>query len=138
LPLPGALGIFSSLADFSRAGDSRQIFALNGLPGQMQPVDPQHLPDNDYVGKTDRKDPVLSPMFADLHGWPPTLLITSTRDLLLSDTAIFHRALLRAGDDSQLVVFEALPHAFWYHFQLPETREALDFMTKFLDEKVER
>jgi len=138
LPLPGALGVFSSLADFSRPGDSRQLFTLNGLPGQLQPVDPHHLPDNEYVGKTDRKDPVLSPLFADLQGWPPSLLVTSTRDLLLSDTAIFHRALLRAGNDSQLVVFEALPHAFWYHFQLPETREALDLMAKFLDEKVER
>ncbi len=138
LPLPGALGVFSSLADFSRAGDSRQLFTLNGLPGQLQPVDPHHLPDNEYVAKTDRKDPVLSPLFADLHGWPPSLLVTSTRDLLLSDTAIFHRALLRAGDDSQLVVFEALPHAFWYHFQLPETREALELMAKFFDERVER
>ncbi|HTT24765.1 MAG TPA: alpha/beta hydrolase [Candidatus Sulfotelmatobacter sp.] len=138
LPLPGALGVFSSLADFSRPGDSRQLFTLNGFPGQMQPVDPQHLPDNEYVGKTDRKDSVLSPFFADLRGWPPSLLVTSTRDLLLSDTTIFHRALLRAGDDTQFVVFEALPHAFWYHFQLPETREALELMAKFFDEKVER
>lgn len=138
LPLPGALGVFSSLADFSRPGDSRQLFTLNGFPGQLQPVDPQHLPDNEYVGKTARKDPVLSPLFADLHNWPPSLLVTSTRDLLLSDTAIFHRALLRAGDDSQLVVFEALPHAFWYHFQLPETQEALELMAKFFDQKVER
>src|SRR5579864_1350500 len=138
LPLPGALGIFSSLADFSRPGDSRQLFTLNGFPGQLQPVDPQHLPDNEYVGKTDRKDPVLSPLFADLHSWPPSLLVTSTRDLLLSDTAIFHRALLGAGDNSQLVVFEALPHAFWYHFQLPETKEALELMAKFFDEEVGR
>jgi monoterpene epsilon-lactone hydrolase len=138
LPLPGALGVFSSLADFSRAGDSRQLFALNGFPGQMQPVDSQHLPDREYVGKTDRKHPVLSPLFADLHGWPTSLLVTSTRDLLLSDTTIFHRALLGAGNDSQLVVFEALPHAFWYHFQLPETKEALELMAKFFDEKVER
>ncbi|PYX76845.1 MAG: alpha/beta hydrolase [Acidobacteria bacterium] len=137
LPLPGALGVFSSLADFGRPGDSRQLFTLNGFPGQLQPVDPQHLPDNEYVGKTDRKDPVLSPLFADLHSWPPSLLVTSTRDLLLSDTAIFHRALLGAGDDSQLVVFEALPHAFWYHFQLPETREALELMARFFDQKVE-
>ncbi len=138
LPLPAALGIFSGLADFSRVGDSQQLFTLSGLPGEMQPVDPNHLPDDEYIGKTDRKDPVLSPLFADLHGMPPTLLMTSTRDLLLSDTTIFHRALLRAGDDAQLVVFEALPHAFWYHFQLPETREALELMAKFFDEKVGR
>jgi acetyl esterase/lipase len=136
LPLPAALGIFSGLGDFSRVGDSRQLFTLNGLPGRMEPIDPNHLPDNEYAGKTDRKDPVLSPLFADLRGMPPSLLVTSTRDILLGDTATLHRALLHAGDDAQLVVFEALPHAFWYHFQLPETKEALELMAKFFDEKV--
>src|SRR6516162_5458804 len=46
LPLPGALGVFSSLADFSRPGDSRQLFTLNGFPGQLEPVDSHHLPNN--------------------------------------------------------------------------------------------
>jgi acetyl esterase/lipase len=138
LPLPAALGIFSVLTDFSRPSDSREIFALDGLSGQLQPTDPSRPPDDPYPGATDRKDPVLSPLFADLKGMPPSLLITSTRDLLLSDTAIFHRALLAAGNDAQLVVFEALPHAFWYHFQLPETRECLGLMAKFLDQKLAR
>jgi len=138
LPLPAALGFFSGLADFSRTSDSRQLFTLNGFPGDIQPTDPNELHDAYYVGKTDPKDPELSPLFADLHGMPPTLLVTGTRDLLLSDTAIFHRALLRAGDDAQLVVFEALPHAFWYHFTFPETKEALELMAKFFDEKVGR
>jgi monoterpene epsilon-lactone hydrolase len=136
LPLPAALGVFSGLGDFSRPGDSWQMFTLNGLPGRMEPIDPNHLPDDAYVGKTDRKDPVLSPIFADLHGMPPTLLVTSTRDILLSGTATLHRAMLRAGDDAQLIVFEALPHAFWYHFQLPETKEALELMAKFFGDKV--
>jgi len=136
LPLPAALGIFSGLADFSRLGDSWALFSLNGLPGQLEPANHPH--DDQYAGKTDRRDPVLSPLYADLHGMPPTLLVTSTRDLLLSGTTIFHRALLRAGNDSQLVVFEALPHAFWYHFELPETKEALELMAKFFDERVGR
>jgi epsilon-lactone hydrolase len=104
----------------------------------MEPIDSNHLPDDQYVGKTDRKDPVLSPLFADLHGMPPSLLVTSTRDILMSDTTALHRAMLGAGVDAQLVVFEALPHAFWYHFQLPETKEALELMAKFFDEKVGR
>ncbi len=138
LPLPAALGAFSVLTDFSRPSDSRQIFTLDGLPGQLQPIDPKRAPDDPYPGTTDRKDPVLSPLFADLRGMPPTLLVTSTRDLLLSDTAMFHLALLRAGNDAQLVVFEALPHAFWYHFQLPETKECLEMMAKFFDQKLAR
>lgn len=136
LPLPAALGFFSGLADFSRVGESRQLFTLNGFPGAMEPIYPKNL-DDQYVGKTDRRDPVLSPLFAELHGWPPTLLVTSTRDILLSDTTIFDRALLRNGVDAQLVVFEALPHAFWYHFQLPETKEALELMAKFLEMRTE-
>jgi epsilon-lactone hydrolase len=136
LPLPAAVGIFSVLTDFSRPSDSREIFALDGFSGQLQPTDPKRAPDEPYPGATDRKDPVLSPLFADLKGMPPSLLVTSTRDLLLSDTAIFHRALLGAGNDAQLVVFEALPHAFWYHFQLPETRECLGLMAKFFDQKL--
>jgi epsilon-lactone hydrolase len=136
LPLPGALGMFSGLADFSRAGDSWQLFTLNGFPGALEPTDAKHPHDSEYSAKTDRKDPVLSPLFSDLQGWPPSLSVTSTRDILLSSTTIFHRALLRSGNDAQLVVFEALPHAFWYHFQLPETKEALELMAKFFDEKV--
>jgi epsilon-lactone hydrolase len=136
LPLPAALGLFSMLADYSRPGDSQNLFALNGLPGNFSPLDPNKRIGQEYAPNTDSKDPVLSPIFADLHGMPPCLLVTSTRDILLSNTSIFHRALLRAGNDAQLVVYEALPHAFWYHFQLPETREALELMAKFFDEKV--
>src|SRR5271165_12833 len=138
LPLPAALGIFSGLADFSRAGDSWQLFTLNGLPGELKPTHANHPHDDQYTGKTDRRDPVLSPLFGDLRGMPPSLLVTSTRDILLSSTTIFQRALLGAGNDAQLVVFEALPHAFWYHFQLPETKEALEIMAKFFDERVGR
>jgi acetyl esterase/lipase len=136
LPLPAAMGFFSGLADFSRVGDTRQLFTLDGFPGMLQPTYPGNLPDDQYVASTDRKDPVLSPLFSDLHDMPPTLLVTGTRDALLSDTAIFHRALLAAGDDAQLVVFEAMPHAFWYHFEFPETTEALNLMARFFNQKL--
>jgi epsilon-lactone hydrolase len=136
VPLPGALGLFSILADFSRPADSQNLFALNGLPGNLSPQDPNKSITHEYAPQTDPRDPVLSPIFADLQGMPPTLLVTSARDILLSNTSIFHRALLHAGVDAQLVVYEALPHAFWYHFQLPETRETLELMAKFFDEKL--
>ena len=141
LPLrrnPAALGLFSVLTDFSRTTDSQQLFTLNGFPGALQPQDPNRKSAEEYAPRTALKDPVLSPLFADLKALPPSLLVTSTRDLLLSDTTLFHRALLRAGDNAQLVVYEALPHAFWYHFQLPETQEALQLMAKFFNEKVGR
>jgi acetyl esterase/lipase len=103
--------------------------------GIINPAEPHH---DEYVGRTNPRDPVLSPLFADLKGWPPSLSVTSTRDILLSGTTMFHRKLLAAGDDADLVVFEALPHAFWYHFELPETTECLNLMAKYFDRKLGR
>ena len=131
LPLPGALGIFSGMGDFSRLGDSEALFALRGLSGHLDPPHPQVKDRNEYATSTDLQDPVLSPIFADLHGMPPTLFITSTRDMLLSGTTTLHLAFLRAGADAQLVVFEALPHAFWNDSTLPETKEADEIMARF-------
>jgi acetyl esterase/lipase len=131
LPLPAALGIFSGMGDFSRDGDSQAMYTLNGLFGHLDP--PTSAPhDPYYFGATDPRDPVLSPLFADLHGMPPTLFITSGRDILLSGTTILHRAFLRAGNDgAQLVVFEGLPHAFWNDPDLPESKEADNLMAHF-------
>jgi epsilon-lactone hydrolase len=137
-PLPGALGVFSGGGDYSRVSDSRQLFANDGFPGSLEPTDPSHPPNDAYVGNTDRRDPILSPVFSDLRGMPPTLLVSGTRDELLGDTTVLHRALIHAGVDARLIVFEALPHAFWYHFEFPETDEALKLMAQFLDAKVAR
>ncbi len=133
LPMPGATGVFSGMGDFSREGDSMAMYALNGLSGHLDPPKPDGVSLGPYVGSTDPKDPVLSPVYADLAGFPPTLFLTSGRDLLLSGTTILHRAYLRAGVDAQLVVFEALPHAFWNNPELPESKEADALMAKFLD-----
>ena len=131
LPLPGALGIFSGMGDFSRAGDSAAMYALNGLSGHLEPPQPG-AHDSEYVGSTSPTDPVLSPVFADLRNMPPTLFITSGRDLLLSGTANLERAFLRAGNDNtQMVLFDALPHAFWNDANLPESKEADHIMASF-------
>ena len=135
LPLPAALGVFSGTGDLSQSGDSEAFYTIWGLGGELKPPSKGPLIDP-YVGKTDPKDPVLSPLYANLKGFPPTLFVTSTRDLLLSGTTILHRAFLHAGVDAQLVVFEALPHAFWYDYHLPETKEALGLMADFFNAKL--
>jgi acetyl esterase/lipase len=137
LPLPGATGIFSGMGDFSRAGDSIAIYALNGFSGHLDPPKPDGAQEiQAYAGLTDPRDPALSPMHADLTGFPPTLFVTSGRDLLLSGTTTLHRAYLRAGVDARLVVFDALPHAFWNNPALPESKEADQIMAKFLDSQL--
>jgi monoterpene epsilon-lactone hydrolase len=129
LPLPAALGIFSGMGDFARNGDSSSIFSLHGLSGPLAPPSLPH--DAYYVGNADPRDPVLSPIYADLHGLPPALFVTATRDMLLSGTVNLERAYLEAGVDAHLVVFDALPHAFWYDPDLPESIEASHIMAGF-------
>jgi acetyl esterase/lipase len=130
LPLPAALGIFSGLGDFSRDGDSLALYGLRGLSGHLDPPGPGPH-DSEYVVATDPRDPVLSPIFSDPRGLPPTLFVTSGRDLLLSGTVNLHRAYFNAGVDARLVVFDALPHAFWYDSTLPEAIEANHIMADF-------
>jgi len=130
LPLPAALGIFSGMGDFARDGDSRALFGLRGFAGHLdQPDGGSHDPD--YLNGIDPRNPVLSPIYADLRGLPPTLFVTSGRDLLLSGTVNLHRAYLNAGVDARLIVFDALPHAFWYDPRLPESIEANHAMADF-------
>jgi epsilon-lactone hydrolase len=135
LPLPAVLGIFSGTGDLSQPGDSEALYTTHGFTGHLKPPSKGSV-DSSYIGQTNSRDPVLSPLYADLQGFPPTLFVTSTRDLLLSETTILHRAFLLAGVDAMLVVFEALPHAFWYDYQVPETKEALNIMAKFFDQKL--
>jgi acetyl esterase/lipase len=130
LPMPAALGIFSGMGDFARSGDSIAMYALRGLSGHLDPPEPG-AHDPYYVADTDPKDTVLSPIYGDLHGLPPTLFVTSGRDLLLSGTVNLHRAYLLAGVDARLVVYDALPHAFWYDPKLPEAIEANHIMADF-------
>ncbi len=136
LPMPAALGSFSTPSDMVEGGDSRSLYNTDGLRGFV-PVNTSPL-DPEYVGNTDRHDPVLSPLFADLHGMPPTLFLTSERDLLLSATSTMHRAFLRAGDDARIVVFEGLPHCFWNNNTLPETKEAWGYMANFFNAQLSR
>ena len=130
LPEPAALGIFSGTGDFARQGDSLHLYSLRGFSGYLAP--PGDSEPLSYIGSANPRDPVMSPIYADLKGMPPTLFVTSGRDLLLSGTIDLHRAFLRAGDDAQLIVFDGLPHAFWYDPELPESIEANQAMAKFL------
>lgn len=123
-PRPALLGFFSGSADLARTGDSEGF--LPKLMGQslIQAIEP-------YIGATPNDAPALSPIFGDLSDFPPTLVLTSTRDQLLSQSTLFHRALRRAGVHADLVVFEALPHAFWAYLLAPETDEAFAIMADF-------
>ncbi len=127
---PGAFGFFSGTADLSRTGDSEFFFRAAD--------DPTWIEDqfSAYLRESDRLSPQVSPMFSDLKGLPPTLCIAGTRDFMLSQTTLFHQALLRSGVDASLLVFEAMPHAHWIFLDLPESDQAFRAMGTFFDNRL--
>ena len=66
-----------------------------------------------YVpGGLDRKDPRVSPLYADLRGLPPCFVCVGTCDHLLDDSLFLAARAAAAGVDVELVVLPDLPHAF--------------------------
>lgn len=131
LPLPRALGFFSGTADLSRRGDSEFFFRpeRDRISSVAQFFE--------YVGPRDRSSPQVSPLFGDLSGFPPTFCIAGTRDFMLSQTTLFHRALLAANVDARLLVFEAMPHAHWIFLDLPESDQAFRAMARFFNSQLQ-
>jgi epsilon-lactone hydrolase len=106
LPLPAAVVINTGAFDLTGSGDTLQTndgldSVLHGSTAPVMEV---------YAGSTDLRDPYISPLFGDLTGFPPTILLTGTRDMLLSDNVRMHRALRAAGVDADLHVWEAAGH----------------------------
>ena len=130
LPLPRALGFFTGTADLSRRGDSEFFFR----PARERMDSTQQF--FEYVARHDRSSPQVSALFADLGRFPPTLCIAGTRDFMLSQTALFHRALLGAQVDARLLVFEAMPHAHWIFLDLPESDQAFRAMAHFFSSRL--
>jgi acetyl esterase/lipase len=85
-----------------------------------------------YAAGRDLHDPLLSPVNGDVHGFPPAILTSGTRDLFLSNTVRMHRKLRRAGVAAALQVYEGQSHAQFLDPFVPETEEAFGEIAGFL------
>jgi acetyl esterase/lipase len=126
LLMPAALVLPSPEVDLTESGDTFatnvgvDYVLLDGLGASIAL----------YAGDHDLTDPLLSPLFGDLSGFPPTFLQTGTRDLFLSNTVRMHRRLRDAGVDAELHVWEAMPHGGF--FGAPEDAEIAVELRRFL------
>jgi epsilon-lactone hydrolase len=129
LPLPAAVVLMTPGSDLTEAGDSHQTnLGLDPLiPGSGRQ---QFLL---YAAGHDLRHPYLSPLNGDFSkGFPPAILTTGTRDMLLSDTVLLHRALRRAGIPAELHVTEAAGHGGFLG-RAPEDQEILAEVRRFAD-----
>ena len=133
LPMPGAIAPGTPMSDVTKTGDSFYTNEMvdNVLVSRDGFCDAATVV---YAHGHDLKDPLLSPVYGDMHGFPPAILTTGTRDLLLSNTVRVHRNLREAGVDAQLEVFEGQSHAqYQFDDRAPETKEAFGEITAFFD-----
>lgn len=134
LPRPGAIGIFCAGATAGMEGDSAYVApALNGADAQ-----PATAPLGYFVG-ADPKDPLLSPGSspATLAKFPPTLVITGTRDMALSAAVHTHAELVKTGVEADLHVWEGIGHGKLYDPTTPEGRDATNVIVKFFDKHLD-
>lgn len=105
LALPAALVLLTPELDLTESGDSFQTNAgIDNVLGSLMQTNLL------YAAGHDLDHPYLSPLFADVARFPPTLLTAGTRDLFLSNAVRMHRKLRAAGVEAELHVFEAMPH----------------------------
>ena len=123
LPLPGAIACVSPWVDLAVTGDSMRTKAVE---------DPlvNHAMllgwGKSYLGDHDPRTPLASPLYADLHGIPPTLIQVGSAEVLLDDATRLADRASAAGVDATLEVWPEMIHV-WHSFAaiLPEARDAI-------------
>ncbi|MGO8864317.1 MAG: alpha/beta hydrolase [Acidimicrobiales bacterium] len=129
LELPAAVVLLTPGVDLTASGDS--LHTNLGLDPLLRGsgVSAFLL----YAAGHDLTDPYVSPLFGDFtKGFPPTILTTGTRDLLLSDTVRMHRALRAAGVPAELHVTEAAGHGGFFG-AAPEDEEIAREIRRFAE-----
>jgi monoterpene epsilon-lactone hydrolase len=138
LPLPGAIASGTPMSDSTKTGDT---FYTNALLDNVL-VSTEGFCDAAaafYAKGHDLKDPLISPIYGDMSGFPPTILTSGTRDLLLSNTVRVHRKLRNLGIDSFLQVYEGQSHAqYGRDDRIPEVREAFTEIGTFMNSHLKR
>ena len=132
LPLPGAvLSASPAAADLSKTGDT--LYTNKDVDGSIYYDGFWEAAWKLYANGRDLKDPLISPLYGDFKGFPPTYLVSGTRDVWLSDTVRVQHKLLEAQVPTQLEVIEGLNHPGYIMADVPEVKEIYTHVARFLD-----
>jgi acetyl esterase len=119
--------------DWGRSPSQRGIRPHEG-PDVLDPDSIRFFTECYLPGRSDeqRRDPAISPAFADLRGLPPALLSVGTTDHLLDDTLLLAARSAAAGNDVELFVAPDMPHGFPF-FPCALTRRFADLSTRWFE-----
>lgn len=130
MAMPQGAALLSPWADLTL--NSESIVANADRDAMLAPETLKMFADN-YLGSTDPKAPLASPVFADLTGLPPTRILVGDTEVLLSDSRTLADNLRVAGCDVHLSVYPGMPHVFpLFAALLPEARQGIDEIGTFL------
>jgi epsilon-lactone hydrolase len=132
LPLPGAIGTFcGSLA--APGGDSSHLAPPLVGERPLPLADTGTLSAMPYFVQASASDPLVLPINSQslLAKFPPTLLITGSRDPMMSSMFRAQSALAEAGVDAELHVWDGMWHAFFMDPALPESQQVYRVVANF-------
>jgi len=127
LPQPARIAALSPWLDLSQSLEACRLMGRDPLlscEGLRQAADY-------YLAGHDPRDPLVSPLFGDLSGLPPALLIAGGDEILLSEAEELHARLLSAGVDAKLHTEPGMWHVYPL-YPVPEARQAQAMLRDFL------
>jgi len=127
LPLPGSIVAISPWTDLTASGESYR---------ENRDRDPSMSKSLlDFYADCytqDRQNPLVSPLFADFTGMPPSLIFVGGDEIMLDDSRLLQEKLLTQGVDSHLVVAPDRWHGYVL-YNLSENREDYSAINHFLN-----
>jgi acetyl esterase/lipase len=132
LPLPGAIAVLSPWTDLTLSSES--YFTLDADDPAFT-RDQLSILAHAYYQQSDPRDPLVSPVYGEFSGFPPTLIQVGSKEIVLSDSLRFARLARAAGVDVTLDVWDGMWHVFQF-MAVPESAEAItgigDFFRRHL------
>ena len=129
-PLPAAAALFSPWTDLAATGESIRTNTSNCAMFHGPALAPTA---RWYLGDTDPRNPLASPLYADLSRLPPMLIHVGAREVLRDDSTRLAEKARAAGVAVDLKVWPVVPHVWQLaHTFIPEARQSLRETAEFL------
>jgi acetyl esterase/lipase len=129
-PMPGAAVCLSSWADLAHTGES---MTTNARADPTVTLERAREMAALYLAGKDPRTPLASPIYADLHGLPPMLIMVGSIEVLRDDSVRLAQRAQDAGVDATLEIWDDMPHNWpMYAHVLPEGQQAIDRIGEFI------